>query len=191
MKLAVLAAVVASLVLALGSRSTAAADSLSMRTRELVREHHAYDGRAIGFDLQTGYENPLGCLGVAIEVAPTGWLSLSAGAGVSIDGAQAGALARLRWIRDGLGVAVAGGVSMGPHEDRDIGWYDGEDTEWGNALYANAELAFYAPAGGGSEVRFSVGRRTMVWYSDCTGPECGEQVSPLYLGIGVITPLAF
>ena len=149
-----------------------------------------YDGASAGIDFQSGYENPLGPLGVAGEFAPLSWLSIAAGAGLSIDGLQLGTMARFRYVRDGLGISLGWGLSTGNHLDREFGFME-EDrvTEWDQAVFANLELASHFPLREGGQLRFSLGRRTMVDYADCSGPECSGEVAPIYFGIGFSWPI--
>ncbi len=98
-----------------GSPGVAAAQH-SAEPAELPAPYNGWAERPFALDANLGVAAPLGNLGVSLEYAPVGWVSLAAGVGTNLEGPQLAALLRLRFTPNKPSSLFAGGgYSRGPH----------------------------------------------------------------------------
>jgi hypothetical protein len=138
---------------------------------------------SIAIDGTVGLGTPLGFGGGWLEVTPVPWVTAAVGVGASSMGMQEAVGARLRApLRNGMAVAVGGGVSAGPYETVDplLSWFDDpwNTYTWKRAYWTDLELSFERRWAKGLELRGYFGFSGLLSHdaSSCTthDPESGN-----------------
>jgi hypothetical protein len=109
-----------------------------------------------------GLGAPAGYAGAAFDVTPVRYFTLGVGLGVTGDGPQEEAHARLRLPLGRSAIVLGGGPSTGPYNDNGAflcGLYGGDCTtrSWARAWWLNGDIAFEHRTPGGLEVRVFLG----------------------------------
>jgi hypothetical protein len=121
----------------------------------------------LAVEVQFGVGAPTGLLGATLEVSPTAWLVLNAGAGEGAQGTQIATMGRLRLPLGDWAVAIGGGYSFGNYDDNKCWGHDCNDHDarsWEPAHWLNADLSVETRAASGFEWRLYTGFGTAIGY---------------------------
>ena len=139
---------------------------------------------------------PLGLPGVALDVTPVRWVSLSLGVGHRTEGTQFAAMTRARLsptpVTGGFGAGISGGRYIWSNYD----FFSHSENEievrrvWKTALWGNVDFHLEGRSGGGFQWRVYVGYATLLNPNQSTcsfaAPDgqrlCSERLSNIYVG---------